>query len=155
MTRGFDSRHPSAELSPGFLLWKVSNLHRALQRRALADLNLTPTEFSVLACYADLARQGRVTQADVCAHASLDKMVVSAATRHLVTKEFLERSSDASDRRASVIALTRAGRAVCNRALRIIEPLDEAFLGACGDIEGLARLLRDILASATSEGSRV
>ncbi|TEX50530.1 MAG: hypothetical protein B7C55_10170 [Actinomycetales bacterium mxb001] len=148
MTPSFDTRHAAAELSPGFLLWKVSNLHRAMQRQALAALNLTPTEFSVLACYGDLERRGRVTQSDVCAHASLDKMVVSAATRNLIAKGFLERSFDAADRRAAVIALTRAGRTACNRALRIIEPLDEAFFAASGDGETFSRQLRDILTAA-------
>ena len=149
MTPSFDTRHAAAELSPGFLLWKVSNLHRAMQRRALAPLNLTPTEFSVLACYGDLERRGRVTQSDVCAHALLDKMVVSAATRNLLAKGLLERSSDASDRRAAVIALTRAGRTACNRALRIIEPLDEAYFGASGDSEMFSLQLRNILAEAS------
>lgn len=149
MTPSFDTRHSAAELSPGFLLWKVSNLHRAMQRQALAPLNLTPTEFSVLACYGDLERRGRVTQSDVCAHASLDKMVVSAATRNLLAKGFLGRSSDAADRRAAVIALTRAGRTACNRALRIIEPLDEAYFAASGDSEMFSRQLRNILAEAS------
>lgn len=144
----FGSRYPAAEASPGFLLWKVANRHQTLQRRALAGLDLTPTQFSVLACFGDLAGQDPVTQADVCRHAALDKMLVSDATRALIAKGLLTRSPSATDRRASVVTLTPAGRSVCNQALRIVEPLDEAFFATSGDPEALAAHLRAILHSA-------
>lgn len=143
----FGSRYAGAESSAGFLLWKVANLHQALQRRALADLGLTPTQFSVLACFADLASAGPVTQADVCRHAALDKMLVSDATRALIAKGLLARAPSPVDRRAAEITLTGDGRSMCARALQIIEPLDEAFFATSNDPEGLAGHLRAILQS--------
>lgn len=148
MTTEFASEFGSADASPGFLLWKVANLHQKLQRRALDKLGLTPTQFSVLACYGDLTRGGEVTQADVCVHAALDKMIVSDATRSLVANGLLTKTPSTTDRRASILALTRQGRSTCNRALRIIEALDASFFEASGDVELFAAQLRAILAAS-------
>jgi len=141
----FTSRFSAAEESVGFLLWKVANLHQAQQRRALAGLDLTPTQFSVLACIGDLASRGRVTQTDVCRHAALDKMLVSDSTRALVTKGFVARTPDESDGRSALIAPTDVGWSVCTRALRIIEDLDEQFFAGSQDVATLAASLRAIL----------
>jgi DNA-binding MarR family transcriptional regulator len=145
----FSSRYAGAESSPGFLLWKVANLHQTLQRRALAELELTPTQFSVLACFGDLSSKGPVTQSDVCRHAALDKMLVSDATRALITKGLLTRVASQVDRRSAVISLTDAGWAQCNRALQIIEPLDRAFFATSDDPGALAGQLQAILRAST------
>ncbi len=150
MTNTFDSDHAGPDASPGFLLWKVANLHQNLQRRALSDLNLTPTQFSVLACYSYLSLSGQVTQADVCHQAALDKMMVSDATRALITKGLVTKAPSETDGRASVISLTRTGRSVCNKALKIIEPLDAALFASTGDAVALADHLRSILQHLTS-----
>jgi DNA-binding MarR family transcriptional regulator len=142
------SEFASADASPGFLLWKVANLHQKLQRRALDKLGLTPTQFSVLACYGDLTRTGQVTQADVCAHAALDKMIVSDATRSLVANGLLAKMPSTTDRRASNLSLTRQGRSTCNRAIRIIETLDASFFIDSGNVELFTKQLQDILASS-------
>jgi DNA-binding MarR family transcriptional regulator len=148
MTGEFASEFASADASPGFLLWKVANLHQKLQRRALEELGLTPTQFSVLACYGDLTRTGQVTQADVCVHAALDKMIVSDATRSLVSNELLTKTPSTTDRRASLLTLTRKGRTTCNRALKIIEKLDASFFTLSGNVEVFSAQLRKILAGA-------
>lgn len=140
-----ESRYDSADASPGFLLWKVANLHQKLQRRELDSLDLTPTQFSVLACYGDLAGTGEVTQAAVCNHAALDKMIVSDATRALVDKGLLARTASAHDGRAAAITLTRQGRATCNRALRVVEALDASFFERTGNLDSFVRQLRALL----------
>jgi DNA-binding MarR family transcriptional regulator len=147
MNTGFGSEFASADASPGFLLWKVANLHQKLQRRALDKLGLTPTQFSILACYGDLTRTGEVTQADVCVHGALDKMIVSDATRSLVASGLLAKTPSKNDRRASNLSLTRQGRSTCNRALRVIETLDGSFFSGGGNVELFTEQLRDILAA--------
>jgi MarR family transcriptional regulator, organic hydroperoxide resistance regulator len=150
MSKTFDSRHAAAEMSPGFLLWKVANLHQRLQRRALARFELTPTQFSILACYADLTRlqpESLPTQAEVCVHGALDKMIVSDATRSLVAKGLLATTKSSTDKRTSVVELTTSGSAVINEALHIVETLDGALFSRTRDLKRFVADLQLILSA--------
>jgi DNA-binding MarR family transcriptional regulator len=154
MSKEFDSRHASADLSPGFLLWKVANLHQRLQRRALVDFDLTPTQFSILACYADLARQrsdSAPTQAEVCVHGALDKMIVSDATRALVAKGLVETMKSSVDKRTSVVTLTTRGVVVINEAVQIVETLDDSLFSRARNLRRFVDDLQRILAAEPNE----
>jgi DNA-binding MarR family transcriptional regulator len=126
----FESKFSSASVSPGFLLWKVSNLHQRQQKKALEPLGLTPTLFSVLACYHYLLEKHEsVAQSDVCHHAGIDKMLVSDVTKSLVKKNFVKLSKSKTDRRSFNVVVTNDGANICNKALKIIEQLDADFFG--------------------------
>jgi DNA-binding MarR family transcriptional regulator len=141
----FESKFRTADSSPGFLLWKAANLHQRLQRRKLAQFGLTPTQFSVLACYGSLTSpESLITQADVCQYAALDKMIVSDATRALVDKGLLDRVPSETDRRAATITVTQRGRKICNDAIRIVEELDTEFFGQAGNVNSLVQQLQDL-----------
>ncbi len=145
----FESRYRAAGASPGFLLWKAANLHQRLQRHVLAEFDLTPTQFSLLACFFDLAssKGGPVSQAEVCEHAALDKMLVSDATRALSRKKLLVRARSMTDRRSFAIELTPRGKEVCNEALRVVEALDAEFFGRTDDVAGFVAMMARLLAA--------
>lgn len=149
----FQTAFETAENSPGFLLWKVSNLHQRLQRRELATLDLTPTQFSVLACFAHLSKAGSPSQSDVCAFAALDKMIVSDATRALLDKGFVLKTPSDTDKRMSTIKLTRSGRATCNQATKIVEALDASLFAPAIRRQPLIQQLQAILAANDSSGT--
>lgn len=140
----FRSRFPSAADSPGFLLWKAANLHQRLQRLALSPLAISPTQFSVLACFFHLSRErgGPVSQAEVAEYASLDKMVVSDAARALLSKGLILRRRSQADGRAFQIELTGQGVETCNQALAIIEATDAGFFSRSGDVQTVLQLLK-------------
>ncbi len=141
----FQSKFKSADLSPGFLLWKVSNLHQRLQRKALLELDLTPSQFSILACYFFLSTKSSfVTQADVCRHAGVDKMLISDLTKTLIKKNCIKKITNKEDRRSHPIKLTENGVAKCNQALKIIETLDAKFFKIARDSKSLIRGLADL-----------
>jgi MarR family transcriptional regulator, organic hydroperoxide resistance regulator len=143
----FQSKFKSAELSPGFLLWKASNLHQKLQRKALLEVDLTPSQFSILACYFFLSsKSSSVTQTDVCRHAGIDKMLISDLTKTLIKKKCLKKIANKNDRRSYSIKLTENGEDKCNQALKIIEPLDAKFFATATDPKNLIRGLADLVA---------
>ena len=49
MTTPLDTRFASADESPGFLLWQVTNRWQAAVRRALAPFDVTHVQFVLLA----------------------------------------------------------------------------------------------------------
>jgi DNA-binding MarR family transcriptional regulator len=124
----FESKFSNASMSPGFLLWKVSNLHQRLQRKSLEVLDLTPSQFSVLTCYFVLSKKSDlVNQTDVCHLSGIDKMLVSDLTKTLLKKQYIKSSKNKNDRRSFNVEVTSEGANVCNRALKIIEELDAEF----------------------------
>jgi DNA-binding MarR family transcriptional regulator len=145
-TSRFDSRFRSPNQSPGFLLWRSANLHQRLQRLALRGLGLTPTEFSLLACFSYLSqRSGRpISQAEVGEHAGLDKMVVSDATRALEEKNLVVRNRSDHDARVMVVELSPAGRRVCNEALAVVEAVDARFFTGIEDLSAFVSALSSL-----------
>lgn len=142
----FQSKFESADQSPGFLLWKASNLHQRLQRKSLLELDLTPSQFSILACYFFLSsKYSSVTQATVCRHAGIDKMLISDLTKTLIKKNCLKKIANKEDRRSHSIKLTENGEAKCNQALKIIETLDAKFFARARDSKSLVRGLTDLV----------
>jgi hypothetical protein len=73
------TRFGSAEQSPGFMLWKAANLLQRLHARSLRELEVTPTQLSVMMCLLYLAQDGPVTPTRIVDHAGIDKMMTSDA----------------------------------------------------------------------------
>jgi len=151
--KAFESRYASPSASPGFVLWKVANLHQRLQRQALDAFDLSPTQFSLLACYRFLAfkKAGPISQAEVCDYASLDKMLVSDATRSLLKKKLITRTRSETDARAFAIALTPSGSAICAQSLRAVEAVDAQFFAKTGDVAAFMELTAKLLANSEAE----
>lgn len=145
----FESRFSNASMSPGFLLWKVSNLHQKLQRKALEALDLTPSQFSVLACYFFLSKKSdSVSQSDVCQYAIIDKMLVSDLTKMLLKKNYIKKSKNKNDRRAFHIEITSEGINVCNKAIKIIEALDAKFFGKSKRYKDFTEIMEELAADS-------
>ena len=143
----FETKFQSAEMSPGFLLWKVSNLHQRLQRKALLDLDLTPSQFSILACFFFLSdRQPIITQSDVCRHSGIDKMLISDITKVLLKKRLIKKMVNKHDCRSFAIQITDEGASRCNQAVKIIEEVDMRFFQISGNSTEFLTTLAELAA---------
>ncbi len=141
----FETKFQSAEMSPGFLLWKVSNLHQRLQRKALLDLDLTPSQFSILACFFFLSdRQPIITQSDVCRHSGIDKMLISDITKVLLKKRLIKKMVNKHDGRSFAIQITDEGASRCNHAVKIIEEIDMKFFQKSGNSTAFLTTLAEL-----------
>jgi len=126
--------YPDASDSPGLLLWRVSTRWAAAQRDALAPYDLTHTQFVLLASLLWLLR-GRdepVTQRELADFAGTDVMMTSQVLRTLETKGYVERRPHPDDGRARELVVTAAGAEQANRAVQVVERVDEKFFGAAG-----------------------
>ena len=76
------------EDSPGYLLAQVTMLWQRKQKRVLDPLNLTHTQFVLLASLAWLSRENNaVTQTDIANQSNADRMMVSKVLRTLEEKK--------------------------------------------------------------------
>jgi DNA-binding MarR family transcriptional regulator len=118
----------SPDDSPGYLLGQMTTLWQRKQKRVLDPLDLTQTQFVLLAALAWLAKENdSVTQVDIANQGNADRMMVSKVLRTLEAKKFVTRKEHKTDTRAKSIRLTPAGASVLQKALEAIENADIEF----------------------------
>lgn len=133
MTDKIDFHFKSPEESPGYLLGQLTLLWQRKQKRVLDPLDLTQTQFVLLAALAWLSRESDVvTQIDIANQGNADRMMVSKVLRTLEDKKFITRHEHPTDTRAKTIRFTPAGESVFRKALVSIENADVEFFAALG-----------------------
>jgi len=128
INKDIDFHFKSPEESPGYLLGQLTTLWQRKLKRVLDPLDLTQTQFVLLAALAWLSKENdAVTQIDIANQGNADRMMVSKVLRTLEEKKFLTRQEHKTDTRAKTINLTPAGSEVLQKALTAIETADMEF----------------------------
>jgi DNA-binding MarR family transcriptional regulator len=131
MKKNIEFQFKKPEDSPGYLLAQVTILWQRMQKRVLDPLNLTHTQFVLLASLAWLSRENNmVTQVDIANASNSDRMMVSKVLRTLEEKKFITRYEHPIDTRAKVITLTDEGSKVLQEAIVKVENTDFEFFSA-------------------------
>jgi DNA-binding MarR family transcriptional regulator len=131
--RRLPSRHQDARDSPGFLLWRVSNIWQQKIRQALKPFGLTHVQFVLLAVTTKLAEDKKaVNQTELARAAATDKMMTSQVVRALVEKGLLDRVDDPNDRRAVLVSPTSNGVLLINEAVQAVEAADDQYFDRLG-----------------------
>jgi DNA-binding MarR family transcriptional regulator len=117
--------------SPGYLLGQVTMLWQRRIKWALDPLDLTQTQFVLLAALGWLSKKNpSVTQIDIANQSNSDRMMVSKVLRTLEEKGFITRAEHDTDTRAKAVRLTSSGAVVLQDALRKVEAADLEFFAA-------------------------
>lgn len=134
MTQEIEFKFNSPNESPGYLLAHLTMLWQRKQKKVLDPLNLTHTQFMLLAALGWLLREkDHVTQVDIANQGNADRMMVSKVLRTLEEKKFISRREHQTDTRAKVISLTDEGASILQRALTAIENADINFFSTLGN----------------------
>jgi DNA-binding MarR family transcriptional regulator len=119
--------------SPGYLLGQLTTLWQRKLKKVLDPLNLTQTQFVLLAALGWLSREiDNVTQVDIANQGNADRMMVSKVLRTLEIKKFISRQEHQTDTRAKEIRLTTEGAKVLQKALIAVETADIDFFSVLG-----------------------
>jgi DNA-binding MarR family transcriptional regulator len=114
--------------SPGYLLGQLTMLWQRKQKKVLDPLDLTQTQFVLLAALGWLSKKNNaVTQVDIANQSNADRMMVSKVLRTLESKRFVIRKEHETDTRAKTIRLTSNGEVVLQKALIEVENADLDF----------------------------
>ncbi|MEJ7558611.1 MAG: MarR family transcriptional regulator [Pedobacter sp.] len=128
MPKEIDFHFKSPSDSPGYLLGQLTMLWQRKQKKVLDPLNLTQTQFALLAALGWLSKNSNaVTQVDIANQSNADRMMVSKVLRTLEDKGFLTRKEHDTDTRAKIIKLTPNGEAILHKALIEIVNADLEF----------------------------
>jgi DNA-binding MarR family transcriptional regulator len=116
------------EDSSGFLLWQVTMLWQRKIKKGLDTIDITHTQFVLLASLAWLLNKNdSVTQTAIADHSKTDRMMVSKVLRTLQQKGFVQRQEHETDTRAKTIWLTPKGETVLQKALKLVAKTDTNF----------------------------
>lgn len=119
--------------SPGYLLGQLTMLWQRKQKKVLDPLDLTQTQFVLLAALGWLSKKHDiVTQIDIANQSNADRMMVSKVLRTLAEKGFITRQEHETDTRAKSIKLTTKGSLVLQKAIVEIENADLDFFAISG-----------------------
>ena len=131
MAKEIDFHFKSPNDSPGYLLGQVTMLWQRKLKKVLDPLDLTQTQFVLLAALGWLSKKSNaVTQVDIANQSNADRMMVSKVLRTLEDKGFITRKEHETDTRAKAIRLTVNGGVALQKALIEVENADLDFFAA-------------------------
>jgi DNA-binding MarR family transcriptional regulator len=126
------------ELRLGFLIHDVSRLRRSAFDRCLKPLNVTRSQWWVLAY---LSREDGMTQSQLAEELDLGKVAIGGLIDRLVKTGLIRREPDAADRRVNRIFLEPKSKQLINRMrtvshkmnTQILNGIDDDMLGCTAD----------------------
>lgn len=128
MPKEIEFQFKSPNDSPGYLLGQLTMLWQRKLKKVLDPLDLTQTQFVLLAALGWLSKKNDVvTQIDIANQSNADRMMVSKVLRTLQDKGFITRQEHETDTRAKTIRLTTDGEVVLQKALIEVENADLDF----------------------------
>jgi DNA-binding MarR family transcriptional regulator len=128
MPKKIEFHFKSPNDSPGYLLGQVTMLWQRKLKKVLDPLDLTHTQFALLAALGWLSKESNaVTQVDIATQGNVDRMMVSKVLRTLEEKGFITRQEHETDTRAKIIRLTNDGELVLQKAIIEVENADLTF----------------------------
>jgi DNA-binding MarR family transcriptional regulator len=131
-----DFHFEKPEDNTGYLLWQTTMIWQKNMNRALNELNITHTQFVIMAALAWLSKsEESITQKEIANHSNTDRMMVSKILRSLEKKQFIERKTHETDTRAKSVSLTKNGVQILQMALKIVENTDNDFFSTITDSE--------------------
>jgi DNA-binding MarR family transcriptional regulator len=118
------------ELRLGFLIHDVSRLRRSAFDRCLKPLNVTRSQWWVLAY---LSREDGMTQSQLAIELDLGKVAVGGLIDRLQKSGLVRREADASDRRVNRVFLEPKSRQLINRMRKVSHKMNTRILAGLAD----------------------
>ncbi|BBM60562.1 transcription regulator [Leptotrichia hongkongensis] len=109
---------------------RVYNKWHSIIKKELKKMNLTHPQFVVLASLAYLSQNGNeITQIMISKLAGIDVMTISQILSLLEKQNFVKRKEHSKDTRAKAVILNKKGEEVLQKAVPLVEQIDEVFFG--------------------------
>ena len=127
----FTSKYKNnSEKSTGLLFMRVYNKWHSMIKKELKKMNLTHPQFVVLASLAYLSQNSsEVTQIMISKLSGVDVMTISQILGLLEKHNFLKRKEHSKDTRAKAVTLNKKGEEILQKAVPLVEQIDEFFFG--------------------------
>lgn len=130
--RPFSIEH--IEDNSGFLLWQITSLWQQEQKKVLQNnFDISHSQYVILASTYWLTLNGEeVTQIKLSHHTKMEPMTVSQILKGLQKIGYINRRPHSEDTRAKAVFLTDEGKKLMEKAIKVIEDLDNKFFAILG-----------------------
>lgn len=118
------------ELRLGFLIHDISRLRRNAFDRCLKPLNVTRSQWWVLAY---LSRKDGMTQSELAEELDLGKVAVGGLIDRLEKSGFLRRDADATDRRVNRLYLEAKSKRLIVKMRKVSHRMNQKILSGMND----------------------
>lgn len=109
---------------------RVYNKWHSMIKKELKKMNLTHPQFVVLASLAYLSQNSsEVTQIMISKLSGIDVMTISQILGLLEKHNFVKRKEHSKDTRAKAVTLNKKGEEILQKAVPLVEQIDEFFFG--------------------------
>jgi DNA-binding MarR family transcriptional regulator len=108
------------ELSPGFLIRRLHQIHLALFAEECAGFEITPVQYSVLSV---IGEQPGMDQSKIATEIGVDRATLASVVARLEANGFLRRTISRLDRRQKLLSLTARGKSML---VKMQEPVQRA-----------------------------
>ena len=109
---------------------RVYNKWHSMIKKELKKMNLTHPQFVVLASLAYLSQNcNEVTQIMISKLSGIDVMTISQILGLLEKHNFVKRKGHSKDTRAKAVTLNKKGEEILQKAVPLVEQIDEFFFG--------------------------
>jgi DNA-binding MarR family transcriptional regulator len=125
-----ESNSTDWELRLGFLIHDVSRLRRSAFDRCLKPLNVTRSQWWVLAY---LSREDGMTQTQLAEELDLGKVAIGGLIDRLERSGLVRRGADAIDRRVKRVYLEPKSKQLINRMRKVSHRMNEQILDGLAD----------------------
>jgi DNA-binding MarR family transcriptional regulator len=119
-----------------FLTWRLHRLAKLTDRQSSdAYAQVFGLGVGEARCLAAIGQFGPLSVNDLAAQANLDKAQASRAAQMLVDRALVLKSASEADARGVVLTLTRTGRPLWKRVMRLIEQRNDDIFGCLSKAE--------------------
>jgi len=133
-----------------FDLFTISARLEDIRMHLASRMHISASQYSVLRAVAALQAPDGVSIGTVADHLHVTSAFITAQSRGLVEQDFLDKQEDQTDRRVSLLSLTRKGERIVDEIVEQVRPINDMFFGTLerSEVDALSGIIDKLVQSS-------